>query len=131
MQHNLDKHNQMALELHCPINFTFSKSQKTFWEKNRKLFFPLILKMLNVTENEFEYQWKIFEFSLSDVSMFLYLYYFMNGNVLTKHNGRGSYFSQVRKNKSILQLKIWWGTDIYLCKILPNPQLFCNQVSTT
>lgn len=62
--------------------------------------------MLNVTENEFEYQWKIFEFSLSDVSMFLYLYYFMNGNVLTKHNGRGKYFSQVRKNKSILQLKI-------------------------
>lgn len=61
--------------------------------------------MLKVTEKEFEYQWKIFEFSLTDVSMFLYLYYFMNGNVLTKHNGRGSYFSGEEK-KSILQLKI-------------------------
>lgn len=49
--------------------------------------------MFNVREEEFEYQWKIFEYNLINVVMSLHLYYFMNSNILIKHNGRGSYFS--------------------------------------
>lgn len=32
------------------------------------------------------------------IVMFLHLHYFMSGNILIKHNGRGSYFSGEEKN---------------------------------